>query len=398
MANILIAGYYGLDNIGDEAILAGMITSLKTYIPNANISVITNDSNITINLHNVNPIPHSFKKGLPTFIKNGVGNKEFANVYKAIASCDVFILGGGSLLQDLKLYYLPALYSLLYLAQKKHKITVIYGIGAGPIDTKFGKYITKKILNNADLVTVRDSMSKHVLDNCGVKNVVQTIDPAFGMDRPNEQDIRLIINSENFHSKSLISTTLYNWLQDSDIYCNSNEPNTEIEHRRVSMAKIYKRIIQNCTKEIMFVPTVKTDVQGYSQINELINSNDNSIVKNYKNDFNYVFSMLYASEILIGMRLHSLIMATIMGVPFVPISYCGKVRSFLELLDLSELYLDVEDIGKPDFEESLMFNFEKVLLNKDHYSNLLLERSHKFREIALENAKMVSDLIEGDEN
>ena len=38
MTNVLIAGYYGLDNIGDEAILAGMINSLKKYLPDADIS------------------------------------------------------------------------------------------------------------------------------------------------------------------------------------------------------------------------------------------------------------------------------------------------------------------------------------------------------------------------
>jgi polysaccharide pyruvyl transferase CsaB len=393
MVNILIAGYYGLGNIGDEAILAGMVTSLKKCIPNANISVITNDSNVTIHLHKVNPVKHSFKKGLSTFLKNGLKDGEFADIYKAIDNCDIFILGGGSLLQDLKLYYLPALYSLLYLAQKKHKITVVYGIGAGPIDTKFGRYISKKILNNVDLVTVRDSMSKNVLEKCGVKNVVQTIDPAFGMNLPNEQEIKLLIAQENIQSQNLISTTIYNWLQDSDIYCNPNKPYSEMHHRRKSMASIYDKIITKYNRKIMFVPTVKTDIEVYSQINELISVENQSLIKEYRTEFDYVFSLLFSSEILIGMRLHSLILATIIGIPFVPISYCGKVKSFLEMIDMPDFYLDVETIGKPEFENTLLLNFDKIYNNKQYYSNLLLEKSQTYREVALENAKLVAKLI-----
>lgn len=385
MVNILIAGYYGLDNIGDEAILSGMITSLKAYLPDADISVITNDAEITRDLHDVNPISHSFKKGIPNFLKNGLKNAEFRNVKKAIDECDVFILGGGSLLQDLKPYYLPALYSLLYLAQIKKKITVVYGIGAGPIDTSLGKSLTHKILNRTDLVTVRDSMSKKVLQNCGVNNVIQTIDPAFGMNP---------LNKEKSEPRNFISTTLYNWLQDSDVYCNPNKPNSLMDIRRSTMANIYSDLITKYNKELLFIPTVKTDVLGYNQINNLINLPNKSFVKEYKNSFEYVFSLLNVSDIIIGMRLHSLILATVMEIPFVPISYCGKVKSFLDLFNLEDLYLDVEDIGKDDFAQQLEQNIEKVILNKEFYSTLLHEKRVAFKEIALENAKMVANLIQ----
>lgn len=405
MTNILIAGYYGLGNIGDEAILAGMINSLKTYIPDANISVLTNDPNITLNLHKVTPVEQSFiknlhlvgqsfTKGLPVFFKNGFKNREFINIYKAIKKCDIFILGGGSLLQDLKFYYLPVLYSLLFLARLNHKVTVVYGIGAGPIDTKFGKYLSNKILNNTDLITVRDPMSKKVLDSCGVKNVIQTVDPAFGIKIPSKQEMELFAEKEYTLNENIISTTVYNWLQDSDIYCNSSKPNSEIQIRRHSIANVYNLLINKYQKKLMFIPTVKTDIDGYSKLNELISTRNQSSVKGYENDFNYVFSLLSSSEILIGMRLHSLILATIIGVPFVPISYCGKVKSYLEMIGMSEFYLDVEDIGKPEFETTLLRNFDTIYNNKQHYSNLLIHESMKYREIALENAKLVARLIE----
>lgn len=392
MTNILIAGYYGLDNIGDEAILAGMVTSLKKYIPCANISVLTNNPKVTNNLHNVHTVEQSFKKGMPTFFKNGILNGEFSNIYKAIDNCDIFILGGGSLLQDLKLYYLPALYAFLSLAQVKGKITVVYGIGAGPIDTKFGKLLSKKILNNTDLVTVRDSMSKTVLDNCGVKNVIQTVDPAFGIDIPNKKEIELAISNEKNSNQNVISATLYNWLHDSDLFSNPTKSSLDLQSRRQCVANIYDRIINDYDVDFIFIPTVKNDFEGYLEINKLISTNERSSVKEYRNDFLHTFSLISMSDILVGMRLHSMILATIMGVPFVPVSYCGKVKSYLELLDMSDFYLDVENIVEPDFEDALFNNFEKIFSNKEYYSNLLLDKAEKYKQVALENAKMVAEL------
>ena len=206
MTNILIAGYYGLNNIGDEAILSGMICSLNKYIDNAQFSVITNDPIETRKLHNVFPVKQSFKEGLQKFALNCVFKNELYNIFKQIDNCDIFILGGGSLLQDLRVYYLPFLLSMVYYAQKKGKRTVVYGIGAGPIDTQLGKKLCRKILGSADLVTVRDSMSKRVLDKCDIKNVAQTADPAFGIDIRKNDILHLSSGSDrlnNSHIKNL---------------------------------------------------------------------------------------------------------------------------------------------------------------------------------------------------
>lgn len=393
MTNILIVGYYGLNNIGDEAILSGMITSIKKYIPDANFSVITNNPDTTWSLHRVNAVEHSFKKGLPTFFKRGINNSEFINIYKAIDDCDIFILGGGALLQDLKFYYLPAMFSSLSLAKLKGKITVIYGIGAGPIDTQFGQLLTRNLLNNTDLVTVRDGISKNVLENCGVDNVIQTIDPAFGIEVLAKEDLKSENTRENTYVNSVVSSTLYNWLHDSDIFCNPAKPSSDLQHRREVIASIYSEIIEKYDKDIMFIPTVNTDLEGYAETSKLISIRDKSHVMNYKNDFNYIFSLFSASDILVGMRLHSLIFSTISGVPFVPISYCSKVKSYLELVGMDEFYLDVEDICDSEFKDNLLTNFECIFKNKNTYSKLLLGKAEKFKQISLKNAKMVSELI-----
>jgi len=82
-----------------------------------------------------------------------------------------------------------------------------------------------------------------------------------------------------------------------------------------------------------------------------------------------------------------------LGIPIVPISYCGKTKSYLELIGLDKLYLNIEDLGKISFKDNLINNVEEVLDNKNDYSSLLLKESNKLRTRANENAKMVSELI-----
>lgn len=395
MTNILIVGGYGLGNIGDEAILAGMINALSKHINDAKFSVITNNPNETIDLHNVLPVSQSFKKGIIPFMKNQIMKREMLRVYQAINDCDIFILGGGELLQDLKVHYLPILLSLVYLAQKKNKKTVIYGIGAGPIETKLGKTLCKNVLNKVDLVTVRDSRSKIALENCGVSNVIQTVDPAFGIDILDKHTIDHLLHEMNVNNyENVVSTTLHKLLYNDDIYRKSDGAGIDLTYRRKKMGDIYDHILDEWdNKRLMFLPTVGTDIDGYEKIREVMSNVDKTVVINHSSDFRYFLSLLSISDLLIGMRLHSLIIATMLGIPFIPISYSGKVKSFLELVGLNGLYIDIEDIGREGFNEKLYDNFSKVWNNRSYYSNLLLEHSDRLRKKTFENAKLVADII-----
>jgi polysaccharide pyruvyl transferase WcaK-like protein len=143
----------------------------------------------------------------------------------------------------------------------------------------------------------------------------------------------------------------------------------------------------------MFLPTVGTDINGYMKINQFMSNRNKTAIINHDSDFRYFLSLLSVSDVLIGMRLHSLIIATMLGIPFVPISYSEKVKSFLELVGLDDLYIDIEDIDRGGFNEKLDDNFSEVWNNRSHYSSLLLKHSDRLRKKVFENAKMVSDLI-----
>ena len=46
MVNILISGYYGFDNIGDESILRTLVSSLREHIPDCSLTVLSAQSHL----------------------------------------------------------------------------------------------------------------------------------------------------------------------------------------------------------------------------------------------------------------------------------------------------------------------------------------------------------------
>ena len=84
MTRVVISGYYGFANAGDEAMLAAIVGSLKDIIPDVAITVITGNCRMTRENHKV----------------QAVHRLNFFAIAAAIRRCDILISGGGSLLQD----------------------------------------------------------------------------------------------------------------------------------------------------------------------------------------------------------------------------------------------------------------------------------------------------------
>jgi len=392
MVKIFIIGYYGLGNVGDEAILSGIISGLRQYIPNPEITVISNDPKETTKLHEVTTIKQSFKENLSTILKNVLFRGELQIVRKTICESDIVILGGGSLLQDLRFYYLPLLYSLLVYAHYHSKITMIYGIGAGPIDTWFGKWLSAKVLNKVNIITVRDKMSYDVLNTAGVKNVIQTADPAFSISPPGIEEVLKL--QKKYHldvSHRLIAVTAYTWLQDSDKHKNHQSDIETLVTKRKKFAEVCDSVATKFNAEIIFIPTVINDINGYNMISQEMKQTNR--VLPYSDDYRDIYAMISSADFIVGMRLHSQILATMAAVPIVPISYCGKVESYLSQIDLDKYYLDVEMLQEPQFKRDLLNNIDEITKNADRQITQLDEARVRLHITSLSSARLLSEYI-----
>ena len=136
---VLISGYYGFYNIGDEAILKSIIEALRNEDPNIDIVVLSNDVEYTKNTYKV----------------NAINRWKLNEIYKELLKCDGLISGGGSLFQDVTssrsiLYYT----GIIWLAKLAKKPIFIYAQGVGPIEKKNNRKIVGRFFNKVDYITV----------------------------------------------------------------------------------------------------------------------------------------------------------------------------------------------------------------------------------------------------
>ena len=163
---VVISGYYGFGNFGDEAILAVLTDKLKKL----GLEVVVLSSN-----------PRRTSMG---YFVNSINSFDFHQVSGLIKQSDILISGGGSLLQDATsikslIYYLWVIFTALRFKKK----VIIFAQGIGPIRNKIAQFVTSKILKRCDYVSVRDYRSQAVLEWWGVKSDL-LCDPIFSLNLP----------------------------------------------------------------------------------------------------------------------------------------------------------------------------------------------------------------------
>lgn len=145
---LLVAGYAGCGNLGDDAILSGLIAHLQTEHPEVRLTALTGS-----------PARDTRRFGIPCRDRRWL-----PSVFFSMLRADVFLLGGGSLLQDgtsrrSLAYYL----TLLKLARLAHCRTGTLAVGLGPLRTPFSLRAVLKALDKCDILTLRDAESLRFL-------------------------------------------------------------------------------------------------------------------------------------------------------------------------------------------------------------------------------------------
>ena len=168
MSKIVVSGYYGSRNAGDEAMLAAMIEVLSELDPKLHITVISADPEDTERRHGVKAIPW-------------LG---FGAIWSAIREADLVISGGGSLLQNVtsgrSLYYYL---SVIFLARLLRKPVMLYAQGIGPVCGRFPRWLMTTVSQKVSQITVRDYGSLKELESLAVTRppVEVTADPVLAI-------------------------------------------------------------------------------------------------------------------------------------------------------------------------------------------------------------------------
>jgi polysaccharide pyruvyl transferase CsaB len=289
----VLCGYYGMGNAGDEALLVSLLQMLPTE---------------------VEPIVLS---GNPQATKKSYGvascdRKSTFALLKVLQQSDVFIWGGGSLMQDATSIASPIYYAgLMALAQQRGLKTIAWAQGIGPLNKSLTRWLTKQVLLGCNAVSVRDQASAKLLSNWQIKPLIAP-DPVWALQSqtpPTLPDTDKSMVAVVLRSHPLLTPerlqTLIQALQ--DFQTKSNSFILVIPFQPAQDQAIAEQIASQLQQDyaIMSIPNPQQLKGLFKKV-----------------------------KMAIGMRLHSLIMAAAEGCRCFALSYDPKVAQLMSELNL----------------------------------------------------------------
>lgn len=345
---IVISGYYGFKNSGDEAVLKSILTALEQEGQAAGVKI--------------NPVVLSIdpESTSATYGVKSVHRMKLGEVRQAIKESDGLISGGGSLLQDATSpKTIPYYLGVLKITQWLGKPTFIYAQGVGPVNRKLFYPMIRSIFRKCTYISVRDMQSGELLQSMGISGEAVHVvpDPVMGLPLP---------AGEGVHRDSHPGSALKE---------NEAEPVSSIEEQRESseepvkpsplssgetkdslpvigisvrywhperkelkaVAEGLKALAEQRPVHLRFLPFHQPDDLEASQfladaLGDI--SKNGSLISFYRDEKQPQDMLREVSrcDMILGMRLHSLIYAANQSVPLLGISYDPKINHFLKRL------------------------------------------------------------------
>lgn len=359
--DIIVSGYYGHDNLGDDAMLASIIKSLRVFNENIKILVLSHNPINTKKTHSVNSI-------------------ERMNILKlvhALIRGKLFINGGGNLIQDNTstrslLYYLTT----IWLAKIFKMKVMLYSNGIGPLKRPFSMKLSSFILNKVDQITLRETISAEVLEQIKVikPKISMTADPALALNVEINQHAEAILQSIGVEDASNVVAFS---VRDYNSPANFRK---EIAAIADYMCEQYKIV------PIFVAMHYPGDIDISMEIISMMKHK--AYIIRQKLDLSTVLGILSKTQMIIGMRLHALVFGVNLDVPIVGLSYEPKVKGFMEYVDIP-YSIDIDNLNFTDLKRIV----DSAWPQKEALRQKLAQINKRFHAKAMENAKIAIDLL-----
>ncbi len=359
---VVMSGYYGFANAGDDAILDSIQQAIREASDEVAVTVLSKDPDMTRRQYGLDAIPRF----------------RVWRVFSALRRSDALLSGGGSLLQDTTstrslLYYL----SVIRCAQWLGKPVMLYANGIGPVRKPANRRRVKRVVERAALVTLRDHKSLQELEEMGVcrRDAVVTADPVFHLDAVSrERAVELLAAAGVEEGRPFVAVSVREWPGVGDFYA--------------QLARLCDHLYQSYGLEVLFLLMQPGRDRGAArQVREKMACPSHQL--DVPCTPRELMGVLGQAKLCLAMRLHTLIFAARMAVPSLGLVYDPKVDSYLRELDLPaagevEHFDGDEAIRRAD---ALMAGYDRVLAR-------LREKSAQLAQAARENERLLLEMLE----
>lgn len=316
IVKIALSGYYGFDNSGDEAVLQSILFALQEQGQEQGIQI----EPIVLS---ANPEKTTAMYGVKAYHRMKPGS-----LLRALRESDGLISGGGSLLQDAtSSKTIPYYLAVLKIAQWLGKPTFIYSQGIGPVSRPMFYGWIRSVFKRCAFVSVRDTESADLLGKMRLPRERITVvpDPVMGL------PLRDAVEGGGATVGAALSGSAVRTIGVSVRFW--NEDRSELE----ALARSLQELLAARTDvQLRFLPfhLPSDEVASQFVIDRLGDHKNRAEMVRGITHPQDMLAQVAACDLLIGMRLHSLIYAASQFVPMVGISYDPKIDQFLHRLGM----------------------------------------------------------------
>lgn len=344
LKRILIKGYYGVDNLGDDMILNSICNSVIKASPDCVILVCGSGNRVESSVSGMLCKSHIKSHNLP---------KGIVNTLIFFREIDFFIYGGGGLFPNESIKQLLSTLCLVVAAKLTGVRSCLYGIEINPIKKGISKFLWRLIISFTDFIVTRNQQTAQLLKECGCpsKKIIKSSDCTFAY--PDA------INGEK-------ASNIILWAPNS-LFRKSELENKDVKARYERICDEFAYICDRFSSyKHVFLPFHPEFDEPYiKDITNRIKLSKYEIVDVQNMSVVEKRALFKHSEMCLCGRFHSIVFSLFYGIPFFAVSYSPKTSCLLKELGLTENYVEYGIRETNFFYEVFDLDFELTLRKID---------------------------------
>lgn len=396
---IAFYGHFGMGNFGNECTLRAICCHLRRFLPDAQLSCITDGPEGAKRIHNIEAIPISktlFKSWKPRSplarivrkLSAGITGEiyRWASAIKILRHIDMLIVPGTGLLTDAYGLFSWGPYNLFRwcMTAKLCRCKLLFvSVGAGPIYGVLGRWLVKSALSLADFRSYRDNSSAQYLESIGFSTKNDRIYPdlAFSLtdavvtDRPSRNK-----------GKPVIALGL---MAHAGKYSVPNPANETHQAYLNSLAKAVKRLVGqkydvNVTIGNSWDMPVKQEFRRLlkEQLSEI---DEGHIIDKPIYCVEQLLFQLASADLVVATRYHTVLLALMNNKPVIALSFHPKCAALMDTMGLSEYCLDINTLDA----DCLIAKIHLLEKNASKLKLLIRQKTEELRKVLDEQYELI---------
>ena len=359
ISKVVILGCFGTETIGDKIILENIVSFFQKKHSKFQIYI-------------ASLIPQYTKTTILEYKWENVFIINYKNLIKSIGTFDVAIFGGGPIMGNFHTFSYQMIAKIM---RKYNNKTIIWGAGWGPFDKRFRDKLYKKwslkFITNSQIVAMRDEKSCKDLNNYLPNKKIECIpDPAYA----NILSQRNKLLSNNPKENNVLGISFRGWPK-------SGKYKELLENHIISIAECTNHYIEKYNGRVLLIP-MNTFYIGGDDRYPLMEIEDKIINKSAVINMTGFYSVDETLQAFaqcshfVGMRFHSIAIATALGIPTIGIDYIipqGKITHFFNALNCTNYLLQLGEFT----ENELITKIDELVTNSEDVCSLLLQYGQK---------------------